>query len=122
MGFSDLEKDGLLQMIRSEEIVDSLRSELPDNILNFLRQEDLYSRVRDYAFMPTRPHRLKQTENVTLHLYFNNDLVVGEVIEELMNVLAPGYRIKISYGFVMYNDQSKLSYRFFILYRVNENL
>ena len=109
MGFSDLEKDGLLQMIRSEETVDSLRSELPDNILNFLHQEDLNSRVRDYAFMPKRPHRLTRSENITLHLYFNNDLVVGEVIEELMNVLAPGYRIKVDFGFLMFNDQCKFS-------------
>ena len=108
MGFSDLEKDGLTQMIRSEEMVDSLRSELPDNILNFLRQEDLNSRVRDYAFMPRRLHRIKKSENITMHFYFNNDLVVGEVIEDLMNVLAPGYRIKIDFGFLMFNDESKL--------------
>ena len=106
MGFSDLEKDGLSQMIRNEEFCESLRFELPQNLHDFLQQEGLMNRIKDYAYFPSKLHRLKHSENITLHYFCDSGMQIEEVLSDVMNVLAPGYRILIDFGFVMFNDQS----------------
>ena len=102
MGFSALEKASLAKLIRNPDVVQQMQSHLSEEIRSFLLQNDLMKCISDRKYFPVSwRHKQKNSENISVHWFMDGTMDIYEMLESILDIISPDYRILIDFGFVM---------------------
>jgi len=114
MGFTMFEKRSLQKMIRSDDQTAVLRkSEIADEIYEYLKSENLMKQVRDYGLFPTRYlHKINSAENIVLSKFFDDNFNIEDFTRQLGKRLTAPYRIQIDCALLIKHDKAETKFRF----------
>ena len=116
MGFTQYEKESLRSLIRTPIETNPIRDkEIPPEIIKYLKSVDLLHHLHDYALFPLKHvHRVNKAENIIFGKFFNADLNVFDMLEEIVSFLTPTFRIQVDFGFIIKSgiNPENLEYRY----------
>ena len=85
--------------------------ELDNDQTAFFREMDLLRFQKNYAVMPKNIHKKTGFENIVLISTLEGNFDLGIFIREILDCLAPPFRIQIDFGFLLYHPL-RLDYRY----------
>ena len=89
MGFTDYEKRLLQKTLRDREFIkELLDDEYPQEIVNFLKNENLLGQVRDYAIISNKP-KINKPENLTITYVLDAKTFVYDILQSWQDFLSP---------------------------------
>ena len=93
MGFSVFEKSSLQKSLRSSHITEKiLQNSYPEDIIDFLKDQNLLKLMRDYAIIPHK-QRLFKPESLTLTYLLDTDTNIFDIISKWQEFLSPPVRL-----------------------------
>ena len=107
MGFTGTEKKALKAICRDKAEVDRALSRFPETILDFIRSSGLSNQISDYGRFPHMKHRITKAENVEICLVFDENLDIGDILDEMSYFLTPPYRLHVDCSFIMKNPEGE---------------
>ena len=106
--FSFLEKEDLSKILKK---YGGELGYLDDDQMAFLREMNLLRFQRNYAIFPKSTHKKTGYENIVLISTLEGNFDLGIFIREILDCLAPPFRIQIDFGFLLYHPL-RLDYRY----------
>ena len=89
MGFTAFEKKVLRETLRDKDTISSiLGTEYPDEIIEFLKQENLLGQVRDYAIISAKA-KLHKPENLTMTYLLDGSTYIYDILAKWQSFLSP---------------------------------
>ena len=89
MGFTSFEKRMLQKTLRDRGFMkELLDNEYPQEIVNYLKNENLLGQVRDYAIISNRP-KLNKPENLTMTYVLDAQTFVYDILQSWQDFLSP---------------------------------
>ena len=89
MGFTDYEKRLLQKTLRDRDFMkELLDDEYPQEIVNFLKNENLLGQVRDYAIISNKP-KINKPENLTITYVLDAKTFVYDILLNWQDFLSP---------------------------------
>ena len=110
MGFTEFEKNEMKGLFRvdSEQIVEQT---LPDDIILFLKSQNLMKQVRDYGIFPSKfRYRPFKAENIVLTFFMDPNFSIYQILNDLSYIITPPFSVKIDCSFVMQDSDGDLRY------------
>ena len=103
MGFSEYEKKFMSSLLVPEEKLEDERLEyFTEDEHNYLKNNDLLRRVRDYGVFPSKFfHRVNKTENICLHKLFVPSFDFFNFLEELLSEITFPFTILCDFSFLI---------------------
>ena len=97
MGFTDYEKRSLQKTLRDREFIkELLDNEYPQEIVNFLKNENLLGQVRDYAIISNKP-KMNRPENLTMTYVLDAQTFVYDILQSWQDFLSPPVLLFVSF-------------------------
>lgn len=110
MGFTEYEKLEMKNMFRADS-ENYVNEHLPDDISSYLKNQGLFSQVRDYGKFPAKfRFRPFKAENVVLTFFMDPNFLIHEALMDLSYILTPPFKIKIDCAFMMQDAEGDLRY------------
>ena len=89
MGFTSFEKKSMTATLRDGEQINAIfEKDYPDDILEFLRQQNLLGQVRDYAIISNK-QKLNKPEHLTMTYVLDPDTFVYDILSKWQEFLSP---------------------------------
>ena len=99
MGFSEREKMEIEKNLRPLHEIEKYReNEISDEILEYLKSNNLLRNIRDYAIFPRGKHKVTGCENITVVKYYSSEQNFANYVEDICGDLTPPFEIKIEQG------------------------
>lgn len=97
MGFTDYEKRSLQKTLRDREFIkELLDNEYPQEIVNFLKNENLLGQVRDYAIISNK-QKMNRPENLTMTYVLDAQTFVYDILQSWQDFLSPPVLLFVSF-------------------------
>ena len=103
MGFSIEAKANIASRLLPDDIIGSRHIEIGDEVLSYLRNQNLLRLVRDYAIIPKGLHKTKKTENITVIKFFSQDFDLYNYLSEMLSDISLPFRFKMDFNFLIFN-------------------
>lgn len=89
MGFTKFEKNEIIRMLRSDDETKNLVEKyLPDDVLEFLKNNKLFRQVRDYCIIP-RIQKNNRPETLTVTFFLDTGNEIVEILEKWQEFISP---------------------------------
>ena len=93
MGFSVFEKLSFEKTLRNEDQIRKIvENSYPEDIIMFLKDQNLLKLLRDYAIIP-RKQKLFRPESLTMTYLLDADTDISSILLEFQDFLSPPVRI-----------------------------
>ena len=107
MGFSFLEKQNFAKTLRNQEQIQKiLDTSYPEEIIMFLKEQNLLKLLRDYALIP-RKQKLFRPESLTVTYLLDSDTDIYSILLQFEDFLSPPV---IKFESYLYNNIFQVSY------------
>ena len=112
MGFKNFEKTQLLELLRDPKVVNSMReADLPEDIMNFLKNDGLLKQIRDYAIIPLGVRTRKgKPENIIFTWFMNTNFDFVDTLRNIGEILTPPFRILVDFSMIIQDKEENLRY------------
>jgi hypothetical protein len=107
MGFTILEKHLMQKMIRSpDETLLLFKAQIDEDILTFLKKENLLKQISDYGLFPSKYRNLNRAENIVISKFFDFNFDIVEFLSNLAISISGPFTLQIDCSMVIRNDKS----------------